>query len=94
MMKQEYIETFRDHLREGDQLFLLPIFYAGGSAARDISSNDLADKIAGDGKRAGVMENRNMLFERLGEWQTYVVFGARDDTLAVFAEQIAEKLKQ
>lgn len=93
MMKQEYIETFRDHLREGDQLFLLPIFYAGGSAARDISSNDLADKIAGDGKRAGVMENRNMLFERLGEWQTYVVFGARDDTLAVFAEQIAEKLK-
>ncbi len=92
-MKKEYIETFVKQLRPTDHLFLLPIFYAGGSAARDISSNDLADEIRPGGHSVEVIEERSTVLERIKEWQTYVIFGARDDTLADFAKQIADKLR-
>lgn len=91
MMKKEYIETFAKHLRDSDHLVLLPIFYAGGTAARDISSRDLADAIREDGKSVEACEREEVL-SRLQEWENYVVFGARDETLSDFARDIARGL--
>ncbi len=92
-MKKEYIESFINGLRSTDHLILLPIYYAGGSVGRDISSQDLADEICNGGQSAEVVEDRKVILERINEWQSYVVFGARDETLADFAKQIADKLK-
>lgn len=94
LMKDGYIETFSRMLREADQLFVLPIYYAGGSAARDISSDAIVDGVRTRGKKAAVLERRNDLFQMDPAWQSYVVFGARDDTLSGFAEEIGRRLER
>jgi UDP-N-acetylmuramate--alanine ligase len=93
LMKEEYIESFSGGLRRDDQLLMLPIFYAGGSAVQDISSEDLCREIRFEGKRAEVLTERTDLFSHLSEWDTYVVFGARDESLSEFARAIAERLR-
>lgn len=93
MMKAEYIDAFAKGLRDSDRLVLLPIFYAGGTVSRDISSHDLAEGIKAGGKTAEAAERADIL-SRAGEWDTYVVFGARDETLSDFAREIARLLLQ
>ncbi len=93
MMKNEYIETFAENLRHGDHLILLPIYYAGGTAPKDISSHDLAKGIKIKGKSVEVIEERSLIIKRSDEWKNYVIFGARDETLSALAHKIAESLK-
>ncbi len=93
MMKREYIETFINNLRKEDHLILLPIYYAGGTSVKDISSEDLCDGIKVAGKSVEVLHERPALFNRLKEWDNYVVFGARDESLAEFAREISLKLQ-
>ncbi|MDQ7787002.1 MAG: Mur ligase family protein [Thermodesulfovibrionales bacterium] len=92
LMKAGYVETFIRNLREGDHLFLLPIFYAGGTSVKDIASEDLVQEIRSAGKSAEVLPERSALFSRLGEWNTCIVFGARDESLSDFAREIAGRL--
>lgn len=92
MMKKEYIEAFVQNLDDSDHLILLPIFYAGGKATKDISSQDLADGIKHKGKSVEVIEEREAILKILHKWDTYVIFGARDETLSDFARTIAETL--
>lgn len=92
MMKEGYINVFSRNLREKDRLVLLPIYYAGGTAARDISSKDIAGPVRASGRAADVLDRRAVI-DTLGDHETYVVLGARDDSLSDFAEKIAEKLK-
>ncbi|MBI4843472.1 MAG: hypothetical protein HY809_04015 [Nitrospirae bacterium] len=93
LMKDEYIEVFRANLRDNDRLILLPIYYTGGSVVRDISSQNLADGISGAGRPAEVAE-RDKVLEAVERHRTYVIFGARDESLSDFARQIADKLKK
>lgn len=87
MMKQGYVEVFTENLRKEDHLILLPIYYAGGTSLRDISSEDLLNEINATGKSVEVLDKRSLLFNRLKEWNNYVIFGARDETLADFARR-------
>lgn len=93
MMKAEYIEAFAANLRDNDHLILLPIFYAGGTVSKDISSRDLADEIRAAGRSVEVVNDRETVLERLHERDNYIVLGARDETLADFAKDIAHELK-
>jgi UDP-N-acetylmuramate--alanine ligase len=93
LMKEGYIATFSSYLRETDLLILLPIYYAGGTASKDISSRDIADRIKALGKNVEVVENRNDIIVMHRKWESYVVFGARDDSLSDLAEEIAGKLR-
>ena len=92
-MKHEYIDVFAKNLREEDHLVLLPIYDAGGTTRRDISSEDLAYPISEAGKSAEVLHERSFLLNRVKEWDTYVVLGARDETLADFAKEVALKVR-
>lgn len=92
MMKAEYIEAFSSCLRASDHLILLPIFYAGGTVSRDISSHDLAEGIKAAGKSVEVAEERTDVLERLCEREAYCILGARDETLADFAREMAAKI--
>jgi len=91
LMKDGYIRTFTEGLRGTDQLIVLPIYYAGGTAAQDISSEDLAAPIKAAGKNALAVVDRDTVIKELDEYDAYVVFGARDDTLSDLAEGIAQK---
>ena len=92
LMKEGYIETFAKGLGSSDHLMLLPIYYAGGTAAKDIASEDLLPGIRAAGKSADVIRERMSIFENFPHWDAYVVLGARDDTLSDFAEEIAARL--
>ncbi|GBE40594.1 UDP-N-acetylmuramate--L-alanine ligase [bacterium BMS3Bbin09] len=92
LMKDEYINVFAENLRISDRLILLPIYYVGGTAAKDISSNDLADGINARNRSAFVIEDRKETMGMLDEYRTFVVFGARDESLADLAREIAERL--
>ncbi len=89
LMKDGYIDTFAHNLRDTDHLILLPIYYPGGTVARDISSNDLAPGIKEHGRSVEVVEKRGDVLEKLDACEAIVVFGARDETLAVLAGDIA-----
>lgn len=92
LMKDGYIDAFANGLRSSDHLMLLPIYYAGGTAAKDISSEDLLAGIKAAGKSVEVIRERSHFFLRPRKWDTCVVLGARDDSLSDFAREIAEKL--
>jgi UDP-N-acetylmuramate--alanine ligase len=97
MMKNEYIEAFTENLRDYDHLILLPIFYAGGTVSKDISSHDIADGVKAKGKSVEVVEDRGMILQRLNDqingYNNYVIFGARDETLSDFARGIADLIR-
>ena len=93
LMKGGYIKAFIDGLREADRLLLLPIYYAGGTAAQDISSEDLAAPVRASGKQALALSDRKEIVDHLQDFDAYVVFGARDDSLSDLAEEIATRLK-
>jgi UDP-N-acetylmuramate--alanine ligase len=92
LMKKEYIKVFTENLRDSDHLILLPIFYAGGSVSKDISSHDLADEIRAQGKSVEIIEERKDILKGLREYRSYVILGARDETLSDFAKEIARAI--
>jgi UDP-N-acetylmuramate--alanine ligase len=92
MMKKEYIEAFTVNLRKTDRVIFLPIFYVGGTVAKDISSDVLAEGVRAGGLAATATTREEVLANaRTGD--SYVVFGARDESLAAFAQQLAKKVK-
>lgn len=91
-LKQEYVDVFVKNLREEDHLVLLPIYDAGGTALRDISSEDLSYAIGKAGKSVEVLHERSLLYNRIKEWDSYIVFGARDESLSEYAKEIALRL--
>jgi UDP-N-acetylmuramate--alanine ligase len=93
LMKDGYVNTFITHLRQKDHLILLPIFYQGGTVAQDISSDTLAHEIQSAGRSVEVLNDRASVFTRIEQWKCFVVFGARDESLNILAQTIAEKLK-
>lgn len=92
MLRDAYVETFSRHLRHEDHLVILPIYYAGGTAAMDISSADIAREIAASG-RSAVSCSREEAISLAGNWDGYVVFGARDDSLSQVAAGFADAVR-
>lgn len=92
MMKNEYIAVFSENLRNSDCLILLPIFYAGGSINKDISSHDLAEGIRKSGRCIEAVRDRNEAFLKCENYNACIVMGARDETLSDFAKEVAKRL--
>jgi UDP-N-acetylmuramate--alanine ligase len=95
-LKDDFINAFSEVLTNNDELYLLPIYYAGGTAQMDISSNDLAQGIAGRSKTVFTPADRAacivMLKEKVMPGDMVLVMGARDPSLSGFASDIAKAL--
>ena len=93
-LKNEYIEVFRSQLTSADSLFLLPIYYAGGTAQQDISSADIIDGLGEVPYAASVPESRTELLEQLKKkvspGDCVLLMGARDPSLSPFALKITD----
>jgi UDP-N-acetylmuramate--alanine ligase len=57
-LKDDYIAAFRTLFRPGDALFLLPIYYAGGTACKNISSDDIIQGVGPAAFRAEAICDR------------------------------------
>lgn len=90
-LKDDFIEEISAALRPDDEIWMSEIFYAGGTAVKDISARDLTSAISAKGKKAFFVENRNELFEsmksHLANPSVLLLMGARDPSLENFAQQ-------
>ena len=95
-LKNDFIHEFIQVLRPEDEIWMSEIFYAGGSAVKDISANDLIVEIKNAGKQAFFVENRNEFLEKVRPHLTndcvLLLMGARDPSLDAFSKSIWEKL--
>jgi UDP-N-acetylmuramate--alanine ligase len=93
-LKDDYISTFRAIFGKDDTLYLLPIYYAGGTAVKDISSKDM---ISGLGKvpfHAQAVNDREELLSALADearaGDCVLLMGARDPSLPNLARKIID----
>lgn len=96
MLRRELVEAFVEGMKDEDQLLLPEIYFAGGTVARSISSNDLVSDVNSQNKQAIFFNNRDEIAayiqENAKKGDRIVIMGARDDTLTDFAKNILEPL--
>ena len=96
-LRKDFVEEISEVLRPQDEIWMSEIFYAGGTAVKDISANDLIEDIKSKGKNAFFVENREDLLQYLPEHfdengTVLLLMGARDPSLEYFAKELFEKL--
>lgn len=87
---QAFVDQFATGLREQDQLMLLPVFYAGGTAPAGVGSADLAEALRKQGVQVQELEDYPATLE-LEESDVLLVAGARDPELPAFAHQMGKE---
>ncbi len=91
-LKDDFIQEIADSLRPQDEIWMSEIFYAGGTAVKDISANELVEGIKAMGKNAHFVEDRNNLLEalkpELKEGTVLLLMGARDPSLENFCKEL------
>ena len=95
-LRRDFVDTFTRELRPGDRLWMLEVFYAGGTARRDFSAADIVEEIAENGIKAEFAPSRAWLATRIAELaragDMVLVMGARDPSLTDFAREIVAEL--
>jgi UDP-N-acetylmuramate--alanine ligase len=93
-LKNEYAATFKELFRDGDTLCLLPIYYAGGTAVKDICSQDIIDIMGAIPFNAVAVDGRDEALDTVKKYADtgtgVLLMGARDPSLSSFAKQIID----
>ena len=96
-LRRGLVEAFSRGLSIRDHLFILDIYYAGGTARKEITSDDLAAEIAQKLPNTAKPSSREELVRRISEiaedGDVVIVMGARDRSLNALAKAIYIKLK-
>jgi UDP-N-acetylmuramate-alanine ligase len=91
-LRPDFVATFSRELGPDDRLFMLEVFYAGGTATRDFSAADIVAEIAARGTKAAFAPSRGWLVARVAEearaGDLVLVMGARDPSLSELARAI------
>lgn len=95
-LKDDLIAAFSEALRAEDRLWLAEIYYAGGTAVKDISSRDIAGPIAAAGKKAAFLPDRAAIAAEIAKearpGDLVLVMGARDPGLGAYARSLLQAL--
>jgi UDP-N-acetylmuramate--alanine ligase len=96
-LKADLVNTFSRVIRPQDELFFLPIYYAGGTVKKDISSADLAGWVGSNGVLCHAPSDRKDLLSRLKDrvkpHDAVILMGARDPSLSLLADEIKNGLE-
>lgn len=96
-LKNELIAAFAEGLRPDDRLWLPDIYYVGGTASKDISSNDVVAPLKAQGLHAFHVPDRAAIAALIAaearEGDLVIVMGARDPSLSDFARDLLKALK-
>jgi len=97
-LRRDFVTTFTRELGPDDRLWMLEVFYAGGTATRDFSAADIVAEIGALGTCAEFAASRERLVARVAEearqGDLVLVMGARDPSLSELARAILAALKQ
>lgn len=95
-LRKDFVEEISNVLRSQDEIWMSEIFYAGGTAVKDISANDLIKDISANGKNAFFVEDRTKLLEEMSPHldnnTVLLLMGARDPSLEEFCKKLFEEL--
>ncbi|MES1218268.1 MAG: Mur ligase domain-containing protein [Bacteroidota bacterium] len=95
-LRNDFVAEIAKVLRPEDEIWMSEIFYAGGTAEKNISSNDLINDLKKLNTQAYFIENRNDFLSlarpHLSDPSVLLLMGARDPSLEQFARQVWEKL--
>jgi UDP-N-acetylmuramate--alanine ligase len=95
-LRDDFVHEIGNVLRAEDEIWMSEIFYAGGTAVKDISSNDLINDLKALHKPAFFIEDRNDLISGIRSHLTdncaILLMGARDASLDEFAKKFFEEL--
>ena len=91
-LRHDFVEEIANVLRPDDEIWMSEIYYAGGTAVKDISANDLIEDLKQRGVKAHFVAERNDLIEQIkphiNRSTTLLLMGARDPSLSAFASQV------
>jgi UDP-N-acetylmuramate--alanine ligase len=91
-LRKDFVATFSRELAPEDRLWMLEVFYAGGTATRDFSAADIVAEILGRGVGAEFAPSRDWLASRVAQearsGDLVLVMGARDPSLSALARSI------
>jgi len=97
-LKHELIEAFASGLGKADTLWIVPIFYAGGTAAKDIDSAMLTNPLRTRGMDARAPATREAALEEIADasqdGDVILVLGARDPSLTDFSKAVLASLNK
>jgi UDP-N-acetylmuramate--alanine ligase len=95
-LRDDFVKEIASVLRPQDEIWMSEIFYAGGTATKDISANDLINDVQATGKSAFFVENREEFLEKVRSHFTadcvLLLMGARDPSLEQFAKKTWQQL--
>lgn len=96
-MLDELAETFAEVCRPDDHVFILPVYYAGGTAKKDVKSDDLVRELKARHVPAELVKSYAALRTRLKKLakpgDAILCMGARDPDLPLFAREMLDVLK-
>ncbi len=95
-LREDFVREIASVLRDEDEIWMSEIFYAGGTAVKDISANDLINDLKALGKKAFFVEDRNDFLKTVRPHLTHncvlLLMAARDPSLEQFAKKVWEEL--
>ena len=95
-LRNDFVHEIAQALRPTDEIWMSEIFYAGGTAVKDISANDLINDLKALGKPAFFTADRHDFIAQVRPHLTdncvLLLMGARDPSLEYFAKQVWEAL--
>ncbi len=95
-MLNELTDAFVTACRPEDRVFILPVFYAGGTANKTVTSGDLVKHLQGRGINAALAEDYDSLAASLKKearaGDAILCMGARDPELPAFARRMVSEL--
>jgi len=95
-LREDFVMEIGRVLRPDDEIWMSEIFYAGGTAVKDISANDLIMDLKAKGKNAFFVEDRKELLQAMRPHFTgdcvVLLMGARDPSLEQFAKDVWKEL--
>lgn len=95
-MREELVAVLAEESRPQDRFWMLPVFYAGGTARRDISSEEVVADLAARGVVAEAAPDRDTLGGRLAaearEGDLILLMGARDPSLGPWAREVLARI--
>jgi UDP-N-acetylmuramate--alanine ligase len=96
-IRKELVEEITAALRPQDEIWMSEIYYAGGTAVKDISANDLIEDLNANGVNAHFVEDRvalfNQLIPMLKSNTVLLLMGARDPGLEKFSKEVMKMVE-
>jgi UDP-N-acetylmuramate--alanine ligase len=97
-IRKELVEEIAAALRPQDEIWMSEIYYAGGTAVKDISANDIINDLKAKNIQAFFVEDREELFAalipKLKSNDVLLLMGARDPSLEKFGKHIVDMMQQ